>query len=337
MDGTASGKYYRKIMGTDSNAFKGYFEKHWLKYLDNFPIPHKNAAQLHIGNRLRPCLVCWGYALSTSCVEELNFEEILDIAIGIELVHKGSIIIDDLIDHDSARRGQITFHKEYSSNEAIMFLLFLLGKAVDKLSTHVDVARISNLICAMSEGALRELGLSHRDLFEISKIDEIVKGETIALIKDSLMFGFEVNSSKISDMEEILIRAAKKCAYNFQLLNDLEPFSAAEETLLHKHNQNFDIEKHRKNLVVAKLYERCKPADKERIVNNLKSDQLFSLLLNMIKKYKLKEFIILEVEKSKAEIISDLSGLLPLAKNPSCLYDFLFFVEEMINQCYLRI
>lgn len=337
MDGTASGNYYLKIMGTDSNAFKGYFEKHWLKYLDSFPTPHKHATQLHIGNRLRPCLVCWGYALSTSCVEELNFEEILDIAIGIELIHKGSIIIDDFIDHDSARRGQITFHKEYSPNEAIMFLLFLLGKAIDKLSAHVDVSCISNLICAMSEGALRELSLSHNDLFDISKIDEIVKGETIALIKDSLMFGFEVSSSKRPDMEEILMRAAKKCAYNFQLLNDLEPFSATEETILHKQNQNFDIEKHRKNLVVAKLYEQCGSTDKEFIVNNLKSDQLFSLLLSMMKKYKLKESIILEVEKSKAEIISDLSDLLPLAKNPTCLYDFLLFVDEMINQCYLRI
>lgn len=337
MEETVSGNYYHKIMGTDTKAFKGYFERHWLKYLDSFPTPHKNATQLHIGNRLRPCLVCWGYALSTTCVEELNFAEILDIAIGIELIHKGSIIIDDFIDNDSARRGQITFHKEYSPNEAIMFLLFLLGKAVDKLSAHIDTACIANLICDMSEGALRELGMAHRDIFEISTINEIVNGETIALIKDSLLFGFEISNSKIPNMEEILIRVAKKCAYSFQLLNDLEPFSATEEIILHKHNQNFDIGKHRKNLVVAKLYKACGPVDRDRIINSLKSDQLFSVLLNMIRKYKLKESIVLEVEKSKAEIISDLSGLFPLVKNPTCLRDFLFFVDEMINQCYLRI
>lgn len=243
MKNSKSGRYYNLIMGDSNDSFKIYFEKEWNKFLDSFPTKHKNATQLRIGNRLRPCLVCWGYALSLENIEQIDFENIIGLAIGMELIHKGSIIIDDYIDDDLARRGKITFHKEYSSNEAIIFLLFLLGKAIEQLAGYVDPESISHLICAMSEGALQELCLYHNDFFESIKIDNIVKGETVELIKDSLLFGYTVNKNDILEINRILESVAYKCAYNFQLLNDLEPFSAVNKNTQYKNNHNFDFEK----------------------------------------------------------------------------------------------
>lgn len=337
MGNSNNGKYYNAIMGNDINSFKNLFERRFINYINNFPTVHKNATQLRIGNRLRPCLVCWGYALSTSSFDEMDFENIIDLAIGMELIHKGSIIIDDYIDDDFARRGKITFHKEYSPNEAIIFLLFLLGKATEQLAKFVKYDQISNLICSMSEGALMELGLSNNDFFETVKVDNIVRGETIALIKDSLLFGYEINKCKKSEMNAILESVAYKCAYNFQLLNDLEPFSGFEKNIIYKDNHNFDIQKNRKNIVITRLYQQCTDEDKNTITAHLKDDDLFNILINLLRKYNLKSSIIKDVEKSKIEIDKTLLGLTPLINNKECLKDFLTFINETINQCYLRV
>lgn len=337
MDHKKAGRYYNIIMGNGNDSFKSYFEREWNRFIDGFPTRHKDAVQLRIGNRLRPCLVCWGYALSISNSERLNFESIIDLAIGMELIHKGSLIIDDYIDDDNARRGKITFHREYSPNETIMFLLFLLGKAIEQLGKCVNVERISRLICLMSEGALRELSLSKSDFFQMVKIDDIVKGETVSLIKDSLLFGYEINKDDVSEISKILESVASVCAYNFQLLNDLEPFSAMNKNIQYKNNHNFDFEKNRKNMVIARLYQLCTEDERNTIVSNLTSEQLFKIIYELIEKYRIRDGVIKDVENAKAKIESEMLALLPLINNAECVQDFLLFVHETINLCYLRI
>lgn len=337
MDNKKAGRYYNIIMGNGNDSFKSYFEREWNRFIDSFPTRHKDAVQLRIGNRLRPCLVCWGYALSLSNTERLNFESVIDLAIGMELIHKGSLIIDDYIDDDNARRGKITFHREYSPNETIMFLLFLLGKAIEQLGKCVNVERISHLICLMSEGALRELSLSKSDFFQMVKIDDIVKGETVSLIKDSLLFGYEINKNDVSEISIILESVASVCAYNFQLLNDLEPFSAMNKNIQYKNNHNFDFEKNRKNMVIARLYQLCTEDERNTIVSNLTSEQLFKIIYELIEKYRIRDGVINDVENAKEKMESEMLALLPLINNTECVQDFLLFVHETINLCYLRI
>lgn len=337
MDNKKAGRYYNIIMGNGNDSFKSYFEREWNRFIDSFPTRHKDAVQLRIGNRLRPCLVCWGYALSISNTERLNFESVIDLAIGMELIHKGSLIIDDYIDDDNARRGKITFHREYSPNETIMFLLFLLGKAIEQLGKCVNVERISHLICLMSEGALRELSLSKSDFFQMVKIDDIVKGETVSLIKDSLLFGYEINKNDVSEISKILESVASVCAYNFQLLNDLEPFSAMNKNIQYKNNHNFDFEKNRKNMVIARLYQLCTEDERNTIVSNLTSEQLFKIIYELIEKYRIRDGVINDVENAKEKMESEMLTLLPLINNTECVQDFLLFVHETINLCYLRI
>ncbi|MCM1305401.1 MAG: polyprenyl synthetase family protein [Lachnospiraceae bacterium] len=337
MGNKEAGQYYNLIMGDSQDSFKNYFEKEWNRFIDSFPTRHKKAIQLRIGNRLRPCLVCWGYALSAANIEKINFRDIIDLAIGMELIHKGSLIIDDYIDDDDARRGKITFHKEYSSNEAIMFLLYLLGKAVGQLGKYEDLECISRLICSMSEGALQELSLTHDDLFQSVKIDDIVKGETVTLIRDSLLYGYKVNRDDISEISQVLESVAGKCAYNFQLLNDLEPFSGMDQNIEYKKNHNFDLEKNRKNMVIARLYQICTEDEKDRIMARSTDGKSFRTIYDLIVKYEIRDGVIRDVENAKAEIDEELLSLSSLINNVECLHDFLYFIHETIDLCYLRI
>lgn len=49
-----------------------------------------------------------------------------------------------------------------------------------------------------------------------------------------MLFGYETQNDRVSEMNVILGNVATRCAYNFQLLNDLEPFVAAEQNIANK-------------------------------------------------------------------------------------------------------
>ena len=62
------------------------------------------------GKRLRPLLVATGYK---SINENVEIKHLYRAACSIEILHNGSLLHDDLIDHDETRRGGKTFHATY--------------------------------------------------------------------------------------------------------------------------------------------------------------------------------------------------------------------------------
>ncbi|UCE09776.1 MAG: polyprenyl synthetase family protein [Candidatus Thorarchaeota archaeon] len=62
------------------------------------------------GKRLRPALITVGYKAVKEVVE---LERLYRAALSLEILHNGSLLHDDLIDHDETRRGGPTFHVIY--------------------------------------------------------------------------------------------------------------------------------------------------------------------------------------------------------------------------------
>ena len=62
------------------------------------------------GKRLRPLLVTMGYK---SIDENIEVKHLYRAACSMEILHNGSLLHDDLIDHDETRRGGKTFHAIY--------------------------------------------------------------------------------------------------------------------------------------------------------------------------------------------------------------------------------
>jgi len=62
------------------------------------------------GKRLRPILVAIGYK---SIKENVEIKHLYRAACSVEILHNGSLLHDDLIDHDESRRGGKTFHIIY--------------------------------------------------------------------------------------------------------------------------------------------------------------------------------------------------------------------------------
>jgi len=79
------------------------------------------------GRKFRSLLTIAGGNL----IESNDSENLLFAAASIEMIHKASLIRDDIIDDDEFRRGQLTFHKKFSIKEGIMIGDLLVGLSFD--------------------------------------------------------------------------------------------------------------------------------------------------------------------------------------------------------------
>ncbi|MCU4717444.1 polyprenyl synthetase family protein [Halapricum hydrolyticum] len=105
------------------------------------------------GKRVRPIvtvLVCEALGGDT--------EDALDFAVGIELVHNASLVIDDIIDESDLRRGSDSAWAAFGHGPAIIASDGLLGEAFDLFSSDERAMRVvSEAMVELGEGEASEL------------------------------------------------------------------------------------------------------------------------------------------------------------------------------------
>jgi len=131
------------------------------------------------GKRCRPLLV----ALSTQALGG-DFEESLDAAAAIEIIHAATLVFDDLIDKDQVRRGVPTIHMAFSNEKAITSGLFLASKGVQLLADYKNpeiMRMVGSALVDISKGELLDI------LSNVSaSVNEYV---AIADLKTASLFG----------------------------------------------------------------------------------------------------------------------------------------------------
>jgi len=100
----------------------------------NNPIRRSVNSALFPGRRLRPVLL---YQLlnSANTQEDTNLDS---LALAVELCHRSSIIIDDLIDGDNIRRQELAHHKVYGEGQSIILSHYLISAVYQQLSLLPD-------------------------------------------------------------------------------------------------------------------------------------------------------------------------------------------------------
>lgn len=262
------------------------------------PKSYHNILQIVNGNRFRPLLTYYGYTLYS---HELN-ENIYQSATAIELIHKASIIIDDIIDQDEKRHGMPTVHKQYSINEALIVTVFLLGKCIDLLSTIEDstVRLFSQMVIIMCKGTLKELNIE--DGVTIEDIRDILNNQTSQVIQNSLLIGMKSYNDSIYNQNLEVI--GYKLGYLFQLLNDCEAYFNPDFARKYKGNNNFDINKQRKNICYSYLEQFLNYKEKAE----LNSGEYYTIVYFM-RKYSILDYIKKEIHCIELDIQNNLNTL----------------------------
>lgn len=338
------GPYYDLIMDPVEGGITQQFNQCWHSQLDELAKPYSDAIQLRIGNQLRPKLTCWGAAFNTDSAGEINLHQTAQIAAQVEMIHKASLIIDDWVDNDDARRGEKAFHIQFGQNEAILFAIALLSQGIAginkilcRTSSHYQsLSLYTDTILRMAIGCLEELNLDNISRYDIKKIRRIIDFETIALIKNSFLLGYWSNWDRNCDLEKCLVEIGENCGYIFQLLNDLEPFAAMQSNFDYKGGQNIDVDRNRKNIVVAYIFGASSQKEK-KLLSTLTGVPLQDLILQLYLKYSVYNFVCQEAKCLEQMIDGQIKDIWRISRHTNCIEDFQGFVHEVIDLCFSRL
>lgn len=275
--------------------------------------------QLAEGNRLRPQITLWMYLCNMKpfnfeTISESSFDELIDLCVNIELIHKSTLLLDDMIDGDLTRKGITAFHVINGEYLTSLISLNLISKSAYNIYQIFNNVNVSNSIrqksvmltlgtCEkLSAGAIRELQLTKKDTFDIDVMKDIAYGEVSSLLKSTVLLGYYYSGGNNETIEDIFENISLHCGFLFQLLNDLEPFVNIETNINHKGRNNFDYLDLRKNIVVSYLGAFMSKKEKEQYYSINNNDEKVTFINAKLEKYRIIDFSYKQIQILKDEI-----------------------------------
>ena len=236
------------------------------------------------GKRLRPILVVLGYkAVKGDDVPE----NLYTAACSVEILHNGSLLHDDLIDHDETRRGGKTFHATYrdlffertdnkpASDDYGMTMAILGGDSLINLgAAAITAARLDPEVTVklhdyyefafqhLVDGVLLEMNMITDKSATPETYLRMVRMKTAVLFDRSLMMGAAIakaSDSQVAALEEFGINVGKA----FQVQDDILGSFGDEEKL--GKSSSGDIREGKKTMLVFEAYERANPDQKKEL------------------------------------------------------------------------
>lgn len=221
-----------------------------LQYIENAVNPVADAVRYALdgGKRLRPVLCVLGAEFMGK-----GFEEVKDIALGLECIHNYSLCHDDMpcMDNDDLRHGKPSVHKKFGEGMALLTGDALLNLAFEFMlegehnqNYYNAIKYISNMsgIHGMIGGQCIDIAsedFRDKTLFEVIKLNLL---KTACLFKGALCgsaISLGVSSSQLKDLETY----AEKVGLIFQIVDDILDITASEEELGKNINSDFKMNK----------------------------------------------------------------------------------------------
>ncbi|MFW9963554.1 MAG: polyprenyl synthetase family protein [Candidatus Sifarchaeia archaeon] len=244
------------------------------------------------GKRLRPVLVILGYkAIKGDTVPD----NLYTAAISVEILHNGSLLHDDLIDHDETRRGGKTFHATYRdlylermNDEKASFnhgmtmailggdsLINLGASAITAANLDPDISSLCHHLYEFSfqnlvDGVLLEMNMITDKSATSDTYLQMVRMKTAVLFDRSLMMGAAMaraSQSQLKALEEFGIKVGQA----FQVQDDFLGSFGDEEKL--GKSVSGDIREGKKTMLVFEAYAKADAGQRNELDNLLgKSD-----------------------------------------------------------------
>jgi octaprenyl-diphosphate synthase len=203
------------------NGIVSEINKRLLESIDTDQKDLKRMAKYTIeagGKRFRPLLTVLAYEISC----DKPFEDILDLAVGYELIHTASLVHDDIIDAANTRRGVPSLNAVDGTNNAIVVGDYLFAKAYELGSRYgPEVSRImADGSSHLAEGQITEaMNLGNLDMSEDTYFD-IISNKTAKFFE-----ACAIGATTAANAPENIALDLKDFAYNlgmaFQVTDDI--------------------------------------------------------------------------------------------------------------------
>jgi heptaprenyl diphosphate synthase len=180
------------------------------------------------GKRMRPVFV-----LLAGRFGKLNREQVIQVAVALELIHMATLVHDDVIDNSSLRRGKPTVKAQWDNRVAMYAGDYIISRALHIISdiqipkVHQALSQAIYLMCRGEIDQIRDLYTS--DLSTKQYLSRI-KRKTALLMSISCHLG-----ALVSEASPNVIRYLRLYGYyvgmSFQLTDDVLDFTGDEKTL----------------------------------------------------------------------------------------------------------
>lgn len=329
-------------------AFIQGFEKEWNTYFNNVSY---QLCQLESGNRLRPMTSFLGYLISEHEAPLTNddLNKIIEVGICIELIHKSSLIIDDMVDGDTHRKGKVTFHIANGQEKAVAVASHLISRSFKLLMevlNRFDVSKDASLKCIevsinilndMSMGLLKELSMDTIDFSNIELTEEIIRHETASIIKNSLLIGYLLRGGDNQGIINCLNLIGENCGYIFQVANDIEPFRNSAHYQDHKRKDELEFFYGRKNIVSAYIIQLMSPKEKEELDSIKDIKERNSKLSEYFHKHDVYAHFVIEIEEIKNSIHVQVDLMKKKGVNKRWCLNCKSFIDSLVEVALSRL
>ena len=324
-----------------------FIAKYQEKWKATMSDTYFQSEQIDIGHKLRPRLVFWGYTSNSLILDDLVLDDVAQIAVCIELIHKASLLIDDYIDKDTTRHGKPAFYITYGIERTIIYSLNLLSKSLELLnSTYFHRLSINSFyfksinditltLQAMTLGVLRELDLNGKSIIDLTEIKTIMDLETSSLITNSLLMGYYLSNQQNDHIEATLKSVGQKLGYVFQILNDMESFYSTTISD-HKGSANTDIDRARKNICIPVLASLLSLKDKKKLMKAVETYDA-SILYSLMEKYRVKDILEKEIYNVKEKISNEIMSNRSYYSRERWGESFIKFIDSVLKVFLQRI
>jgi geranylgeranyl pyrophosphate synthase len=289
------------------------------------------------GKRWRPALF-----LLICEILDRESDDYLDFAIIPEVVHNGTLIIDDLEDSSELRRGKPCTYKLFGVDIAVnagnaMYFLPLLplmerkGELSPETLRDVYEAYVQEMI-NLSMGQAMDIawhkGIANADVLDEKDYLQMCAYKTGTLARMSAKLA-AVLSGANNDLVEKLGRFAESIGVAFQMQDDVLDLTGKEFSAK-KGGVGQDITEGKRTLMVIHTLKEADNADRERLIQILKmhtsDQQLRDEAIAMMQKYKSIEYVKQTASKMVEKTLGEAGNLLPTLQAKEKLKAFAEFL-----------
>ena len=250
------------------------------------------------GKRLRPVLVLMACQLFDS-----NVSNAIKAAHAIEVFHNFTLVHDDIMDNAPLRRGQQTVYTKWNMPIAILSGDLMMIKAT-QLLCETETNELKALLdmfnktaIEVCEGQQIDMNFEARNDVTHEEYIQMISLKTSVLLAASLHIGAKIGGASNEDAQYIY-DFGKNIGIAFQIQDDILD-SFGEGVKVGK-KIGGDIASNKKTLLLIELLSACHKDDRallEKLINETNEEAKIMGVLELYKKYQVKEFA--EAEKSK--------------------------------------
>ncbi len=176
------------------------------------------------GKRIRPLLI------KKICERfDKKFDSLIEIVAAVEILHCASLVLDDILDKETVRRGKSPFYKKFNLNKGILLgnLFATTSFEIVIENNHSKELQIDfvKTLKDMIEGQLMEL---EGDIKDFKTYLRYIQKKTASLFLLSAKIPFWVFGLK----DKKIFNFAKEFGIAFQIANDLDKREKEKYTVL---------------------------------------------------------------------------------------------------------